>query len=209
MLQGAEAMHTLVVAAYPPEIEGLSERLPASLARERILSCAVGVGLVEASAGCARALAETRPARLILVGTAGHFAAAGLATGGVVVAERARLVGREAEHIPAIMPTEIAADAALAARCATILGAPLVTVASPLGVTVSDLEAARLERTGAHAEQLECFAVLAAAARAGVVATAILALSNRVGASGSAEWRQHRQAAEQAALAALARVLEA
>jgi nucleoside phosphorylase len=201
-------MRTLVAAAYPPEVEGLTERL-SDKARQQVVTRALGVGLVESSAGAARALVETRPDRLILVGTAGHFAATGLAVGAIVVAERAQLIARVAEHVPAIMTTEIAADHALAQACASTLRAPLVTVASPLGVTVCDDEAARLEQLGLVVEQLECFAVLAAAARVGVPATAILAISNRVGASGSVEWRQHRAATEQAALHAVARVLAA
>jgi nucleoside phosphorylase len=201
-------MRTLVAAAYPPELEGLTERLSPTV-RQQLVTRALGVGLVESSAGTARALVETRPDRLILVGTAGHFAAAGLQVGAIVVAERAQLVGRAPDHVPAIMPTEIAADRPLAHACAAILQAPLVMVASPLGVTASDEEAARLEQLGAAVEQLECFAVLAAAARVAVPATAILAISNRVGASGSAEWRQHRAATEQAALHAVARVLAA
>jgi nucleoside phosphorylase len=200
-------MRTLVAAAYPPEIEGLTQLVPAALARGRVVTRAVGIGLVESSAGAERALAETRPDRVILVGTAGFFAGSGLSIGGVVVARRARLVVREPEYVPAVMPTQVNADADLASALAATLSAPLVTVASPVGVTCRDDEAARLGRDGAEVEQLECFALLAAAARAGVPATAILAISNRVGASGAAEWREHRVAAEAAALRAVARVL--
>ena len=201
-------MRTLVAAAYPPEIEGLTELLPGAMARGRVVARAVGIGLVEASAGAERVLAETRPGRLILVGTAGSFPGSSLAIGAIVVAARALLVVREPEYVPAIMPTRVEADRNLASLCAGILGAPAVSVASPVGVTSSDVEAARLAHGGAEAEQLECFAVLAAAARAGVPATAILAISNRVGSSGAAEWRQHREAAEQAALQAVARLLQ-
>jgi nucleoside phosphorylase len=201
-------MRTLVAAAYPPELAGLTQLVADAMARGEIVARAVGVGLVEAAAGAERALAETRPDRVILVGTAGYFAGSGLAIGGVVVARRAALVVREPEYVPAIMPTQVSADEALAGAFAATLGAPLVQVASPLGITCRDDEAARLGREGSEVEQLECFAVLAAAARAGVPATAVLAISNRVGESGAAEWRAHREAAEAAALRAVARVLQ-
>jgi nucleoside phosphorylase len=180
---------TLVVGAWPPEVDGLAD------------ARAIGVGLVEAAAGIERALAEARPARVVLVGTAGAFADAGapVAIGEVVVARAARLVLRDGEYAPAPMPLAAAADAALAAACAARLGARLVEVASPLGVTATDGEAARLRAAGAEAEQLECFAVLAACARAKIPATAILAIANRVGAGGAAEWRLHRAAAEERA----------
>jgi nucleoside phosphorylase len=200
-------MRTLVVAAWTPEIDGLTQLLPEAMARGRVVSRAVGVGLVEASAGAERAIAEVRPDRVLLVGTAGHFPGAPFGIGSIVVVKRATLVVREPEYVPAVMPTQVDADHDLASLFGETLSAPLVKVASPIGVTSTDDEAARLAQGRAQAEQLECFAVLAAAARAGLPATAIFAISNQVGASGAAEWQQHRQAAEAAALAAVARVL--
>lgn len=201
-------MRTLVVAAYPPEIEGLTQLLPGPMARGQVVSRAVGVGLVESSAGAEIAIAEVRPDRVILVGTAGHFPGGTLSIGALVVAKRATLVVRAPEYVPAIMQTQVDADHDLASLCAELLAAPLVKVASPIGITSTDEEAARLAQGRAQVEQLECFAVLAAAARAGLPATAILAISNQVGASGAAEWQRHREAAEAAALQAVARVLQ-
>ena len=201
-------MRTLVAAAYPPEIDGLTERLPSAMARGLVVARAVGVGLIESSAGAERAIAEVQPDRVVLVGTAGHFPGGTLAIGGLVVAKRATLVVRQHEYVPAIMPTQVDADHDLASLFAELLGAPLVKVASPVGVTCTDEEALRLGEGRAQVEQLECFAVLAAAARAGLPATAILAISNQVGASGATEWQQHRERAERAALDALARVLD-
>ncbi len=45
---------TLVAAAYPPELEGLSALLAEAMASGRVVTRAVGVGLVEASAGIER-----------------------------------------------------------------------------------------------------------------------------------------------------------
>jgi hypothetical protein len=72
-----------------------------------------------------------------------------------------------------------------------------------------DTEAERLACQGpAQVEQLECYAVLAGAARHHVPATAVFAIANRVGSSGASEWRQHRAAAEEAAVAAVAKALQ-
>ena len=198
-------MRTLVAAAYPPELERLAALMPVTMARGRLMARAVGIGLVEAAAGAERAIAELAPEQVILVGTAGALPGSGLAIGDVVVAEHAELVVREVEYVPGIMATRVAAHGALAKQLATLLGVRAVTVASPIGITASDAEAARVGQR-AQAEQLECFAVLAAAARAQVPATAILAIANTVGAQAQAEWREHRVAAEMAAQAALARL---
>jgi futalosine hydrolase len=201
-----ERMRTLVAAAYLPELDRLATLLPTAMARGRVMARAVGIGLVDAAAGAERAIAELSPDRVILVGTAGALPGSGLAIGAIVVAERARLVVRSVEYVPAILATNAGADEALVRELAAALVAPRVTVASPIGVTSDDAEAARLGRT-AQAEQLECFAVLQAAARARVPATALLAIANTVGARGAAEWQAHRQAAEAKAQQALARLI--
>ncbi len=82
------------------------------------------------------------------------------------------------------------------------------TCASPIGITSSDDEAARLG-TQAEVEQLECFALLRAARRAQVPAVGLFAVANEVGAQAAAQWRAHRQTAEAAAQRALARLIDA
>jgi nucleoside phosphorylase len=199
---------TLVAAAYPPELEGLNALCADAMASGRVVARAVGVGLVEASAGIERAIAELSPARVVLVGTAGCFAASGLTIGQLVVVQRAHLVARAPEYLPALMRTRADADSLLAAAFAKAMGAPLVEAVSTLGITLADGEAERLASQGpAQIEQLECYAVLAGAARHKVPATAVFAVANRVGSSGAAEWRQHRADAERAAVEAVARAL--
>lgn len=194
-------VRTLVVAAYAPELAGLA-------GRDDVVARAVGIGLVAAAAGAERAIAETRPARLIAVGSAGALPGSGLGVGAVAVVARARLAVRPGEYLPGPMTASVEADAALAAACAARLGVPQATVVCPLGITASDAEAARLAAEGAELEHLEAFAVLAAAARAAVPATALLAVANRVGKDAAAEWRAHRVEAEAAAVAALSRLLQ-
>src|SRR5581483_337627 len=95
--RGARACYSaamlLVVAAYAPELVGLDGK-------------AVGIGLVDAAAGTARAIAETRPDRLVLVGTAGALDAK-LAIGDVLVARSAALIARAVEELPAPMAGEV------------------------------------------------------------------------------------------------------
>jgi futalosine hydrolase len=205
MLEGG--VRTLIAAAYPPELAGLATLLPAAMARGRVMTRAIGVGLVDAAVGAQAALGELLPERAFLVGTAGALPGSGLAIGSVVVAARARLVVRPFEYAPAIMATEAAADEALAESAATALAVPRVTVACPVGITASDEEAARIGRE-AEVEQLECFAWLRAARAAGVPAIAILAIANEVGAAAAAQWKAHRHAAEAAAQQALARLVD-
>ena len=180
-----------MVAAYAPELGALVGR-------------AVGVGVVAAAAGPERALADERPARLILVGTAGALPGSGLAIGSIVVVARALLIVRPGEYVPGILSSTAEADAALAGECAHTLGAPLVTAASGIGITSSDDEARRLAAT-AQIEHLESFAVLSVA-RHRVPATAVLAIANTVGAHAHAEWRANRERAEAAAIAAARRL---
>jgi nucleoside phosphorylase len=178
---------TLLVAAYAPELGALVGR-------------AVGVGIVAAAAGTERALAEERPARVILIGTAGALPGSGLAIGSIVVVARAALIVRPGEYVPGILSSTVEADAALAGECARTLGAPLVTVASGIGITSSDEEAARLAAT-AQVEHLESFAVLSVAHHR-AAATAVLAIANIVGKNAHQEWRANRERAEAAAIAA-------
>jgi nucleoside phosphorylase len=167
------------------------------------------VGLVEASAGIERAIAELTPTRVVLVGTAGSLPRSDLALKQLVVVRRAHLVVREPEYLPALMRNKIEADSELAEAFGKALGAPIVEAVSTLGITLADAEADRLSWQGpAQVEQLECYAVLAGAARHHIPATAVFAVANRVGSSGASEWRQHRSEAEEAAVAAVARALQ-
>src|SRR5436309_4249414 len=102
---------TLVAAAYPPELEGLAAICAEPMARGEVVARAVGVGLVEASAGMERAIAELQPSRIVLVGTAGCFSSSGLALRQLVVVRRAYLVPGAPEYLPALLNTRADADA--------------------------------------------------------------------------------------------------
>jgi nucleoside phosphorylase len=209
MLQGP--VPTLVAAAYPPELDGLESIVGSErLASGQLVMRAIGIGLVEAAAGATRAIAELQAGgidRIVFVGTAGVLPGASLSIGSIVVARKALLCARPIERLPGIMPQEVDAERRLADAVAAAVNAPQVTVACTLGITSDDVEAARLAAMGAAVEHLECFAVLAAAARAAIPATAILAIANSVGARAAEEWLAHRKDAEAAAKQALAKVL--
>ena len=79
---------TLIAAAYPPELEGLTVHCAELMERGRVVARAVGVGLVEASAGIERAIDEVRPDRIVLTGTAGALPSSGLKIPEVVVVRR-------------------------------------------------------------------------------------------------------------------------
>jgi nucleoside phosphorylase len=191
---------TLVLAAYAPELAGLSTV-------NGLFSRAIGVGLVESSAGAERAISEVRPDRVLLIGTAGALPCAHVfAIGELAVAHGARLVARPGESLPEPMPRGVAAHAALSSQMAAALGARQAWVACPIGITETDGEAARLA-ADAELEHLELFSVLRTAERAGIPATAIFCIANHVGSRARAEWRTHRAAAEASAIAAAMRVL--
>jgi nucleoside phosphorylase len=200
---------TLIAAAYPPELEGLTAHCKGQMARGQVVARAVGVGLVEASAGIERAIDEVRPSRVVLIGTAGALPSSGLKIPEVVVVRRAHLVGREPEYLPGLMRTKIEADSMLAEAFGKALGAPLVEAVSTLGITLADHEAERLSSQGpAKIEQLEVFAVLAAAARHSIPATGVFAIANNVGSMGASEWRLHHGDAERTAVVAVAKALQ-
>ena len=200
---------TLIAAAYPPELEGLNRHCAELMARGRVVARAVGVGLVESSAGIERALDEVKPDRIVLIGTAGALPGSGLKIPEVVVVRRAHLVGREPEYLPGLMRTKVDADGELAMGFAKALGAPLVEAVSTIGITLADAEAERLSSQGpAKIEQLEVFAVLMAAQRHSIPATAVFAIANNVGSVGAAEWRQYHADAENVAVTAIAAALQ-
>lgn len=192
-------MSTLVVAAYEPELEGLSPGL-----RTR----AIGIGLVEAAWGAERALAELCPARVVLIGTAGALPGSGLSVGQVALVRAAHLAIRPGEYAPEPMPRESPAHPRLTQQLQQRLDAPVVDAVCSLGITQNDLEARRLAQL-AKLEHLECFALFRVAQQAGIPAAAVLAVANAVGSDAADEWRRNHAAAEQAARRAVQRALQA
>ncbi len=179
----------LVVAAWAPELESLGRRLPTRI---------VGVGLVEAAAGAARALAEMRPTAVVLIGTAGRFSSAKPQLGDVVVARRIHLassaVKRGDAYWPAPLPTTLETDA----RLRRGLRLPSVDVRCPLAIS-------KRASRGTDVENLEAFAVGRAAAAARIPFACVLGVANDVGPGGHRQWKTHAADAAAAACEAVLR----
>jgi nucleoside phosphorylase len=155
----------LVVAATREELRGA----------EGAATLVCGVGPVEAAARTAAALAGQAPDALLHVGIAG----------GRAFEQPVFVVGSEAVYCDADDPRwielRIAADPGLVAAARQALPEPRV---EPIGTT------ARVGgSSGCEVEAMEGYAVLRAAALAGVPAVEVRVLSNAVGEPDRAKWR--------------------
>jgi nucleoside phosphorylase len=155
----------LVVAATPDELHGA--------VGAEMLVC--GVGPVDAASRTAAALAALRPAAVLHVGLAGARA----------FSEPSFVIGSEAVYCDANDPKwialRIAADPALVE--AAVRGLPGARVA-PIGTS------ARVGGSdGCEFEAMEGYAVLRAAALAGVPAVEVRVLANAIGEPNRALWR--------------------
>jgi futalosine hydrolase len=147
----------VIVAATEPELCG----------REGFVC---GVGPVEAAASTARLLAERSPAGVLHVGIGGARRDYGLAVGQLVLGTVA--IYEDLVQTTGLSPTEVAPDAELAAAARAVL---------PEAAAVSIGTTGRIGGTSlCPVEAMEGFAVLRAAALAGVPAVEIRAISNIV-----------------------------
>lgn len=155
----------LIVAATEPELCGRSG-----------LVC--GVGPVEAAATTARVLAESRPDAVLHVGIAGAHRASGLAPPQLVLGEIA--IYEDLRLTTGLSPREASPDELLVRLAGETLPE---AVALPIGTTA---------RVGGGSEcpveAMEGFAVLRAAALAGVPALELRAIANLV-EDARADWR--------------------
>lgn len=138
-----------------------------------------GVGPVDAAARAAALIAALRPAAVVHVGVAGARSAARLAPPALVIGTAARYCDLE---VPArFAPRELAADAALLAAARRALpGAAEREIGTSARVGGG---------AGCDVEAMEGFAVLRAAALAGVPAIEVRAVSNLVEEADRARWR--------------------
>jgi nucleoside phosphorylase len=186
--------HSLLLAAFPPELAGLDASPPPGW---RV--AAVGVGAIAAAAATATLLAAERPERVLLVGTCGAYDGR-LVLGDLILAEVAiatsleELDGRA--YRPALERTRFEAT------WRPDLALPAHAVAVPPAITATSDGARRLAAVAA-AEHLELAAVFAACQAAGVPAAAALAVANRVGPDANAEWRANHAGVSAALVAAV------
>jgi nucleoside phosphorylase len=159
----------LVVAATEAELAGA--------AGADSLVC--GIGPVEAAAATARALAERRPDAVLNVGLAG---ATGIDPPTVVIGSEARYCDISGD-VAAAMPRveRVHSDARLVEAARTALPEALVL---PIGTTAFVGRGFDCE-----VEAMEGFAVLRAAALAGVPAVEVRAIANAVDETDRTRWR--------------------
>jgi nucleoside phosphorylase len=179
----------LFLAAFEPELAALDSKLPRAI---------VGVGLVEAALGTARALAAHRAHRVILVGTVGAYPRSHLSIGDVVVASRVLLASPSGALVPGMPQSVVAASDGFDAT-------PSV-VATTLAITTDDDVAAAMgDSVQADVEHLEAFAVGRACELAGVMFSAVLGVANIVGARGREQWGENHVRVSALACAAAVR----
>jgi futalosine hydrolase len=160
----------LVVAATPEELRGA----------DGAATLVCGVGPVEAAARTAAALAQRLPAALLHVGIAG----------GRTFHEPLFVVGSEAVYCDADdsrwIELRVPADGALVAAARRALPEARV---EPIGTTARVGGSSGSGSTGCDVEAMEGYAVLRAAALAGVPAVEVRVLSNAVGEPDRGKWR--------------------
>jgi futalosine hydrolase len=139
-----------------------------------------GIGPVEAAATTAAALACDPAAHLLHVGLAGGL---GLEPGSIVVGSAAVYCDLAAA-IPVISRLEPDARL-LTAACEALPGAPSL----PIGTSAAVGGPCGTASPSVRVEAMEGFAVLRAAALAGVPALEVRAISNEIGESDRSRWR--------------------
>ncbi len=163
-------------------------------APEYVRVVAVGVGPVEAAIATARTLACAPFAAVVNAGIAGVFRGSGAIGDALVIASESfadfGLEGGAPLALPggARLVERVDADAGLVARC-TRAGLRVGHGLTVAQVTTTDATAARFRaRYAADVESMEGFAVLRAAADAGIPAVEVRGISNYVGDRTRSEW---------------------
>lgn len=204
-----EAGPLLVAAAWEPELTHFRTLVSPTV---DVRFAGVGIGLVDAAVGTARALLVHRPRSALLIGTCGAFEGRGLGIGDVGVAtmvswvDAAYVAGHAA--LPPSVAVAIESDPSVA-DAARRAGGQCVQIATTSSITTDAGLAAHLRATG-DVEHLEAFAFARACATASppVPWTIVLGVANMVGPEGREQWKaNHVIASLNAAEVARAMVL--
>jgi nucleoside phosphorylase len=165
----------------------------------------VGIGPVVAAARAATILERRKPSAVALIGTAGAYPG-GPAIGVAIVAQMVGLSPGVAAmglgYVPR-PPAPVPGDEGLLAKLSLPRHHVLTT-----GAVTTDLTLARRLADGWEVEHLEGFGVAVACQNAGIPFIAVLGISNLVGPEAHAQWLTHRDAAQEAARAAVLPLLE-
>lgn len=145
-----------------------------------------GVGPVDAAAATAAEIQRERPVAVLHVGIAGSRRLSALVPGSLVIGTEARYCDL---HVPAEWaPSTVAASAPLVAAARRALPAAAVM---PIGTSarVGGTNVTTGTNAGVNVEAMEGFAVLRAAALAGVPAIEVRAISNNIEESDRSLWQ--------------------
>ncbi|HJN77691.1 MAG TPA: hypothetical protein QGF58_27470 [Myxococcota bacterium] len=166
---------------------------------------ALGVGPVVVAARMATLLVERRPDAVVLIGTAGAYPGSGLEIGQAVAARRCGLSHGVAAmglgYVPR-RPAPVECHPEFLER----VDLPRADVLTVGAVTTDTVLAGRLS-DGWQVEHMEAFGAACACAQRDVPFLAVLGISNVVGPDAHAEWLVHRNAAQDAARAAVETLL--
>ena len=162
-------MRLLVIAATVIELEWV----------EDVETLATGVGPVEAAAGAARRLAVDPPDAVLHVGIAGARRSAGLPVGTLVVGSEARY-GDLRAAIPTLTTVATPDPTLVTLVRAALPEALYEPIATTAAVGSGD--------ASCRVEAMEGFAVLRAAARAGIPAVELRAVSNEIEEPDRSKW---------------------
>ena len=165
----------------------------------------VGIGSVVAAARAATTLERLaqeghKPRCVLLLGTAGSYPggpAMGTAVASQMVGMSTGVAAMGLGYVPR-PPAPVPGDEELLGR----LGVARHNVLTA-GAVTTDLTLARRLSDGWTVEHLEAFGVAVACQNAGVPFVAVLGISNFVGPDAHAQWLTHRDAAQEAARAAV------
>jgi len=194
----ARASAVLVVTSVAAEREAIEAGVsPAHPAPPGIVTLAAGVGVANAAAATAAALAERRFTAVVSVGIAGGI---GVPIGGLVLGTASVAADLGADSPDGFLSLEdlglgsstVECDPDLTGRLATRLPdavrGTILTVSTVTG-TAARADWLRTRHPTAVAEAMEGFGVATAAVRAGVPFAEVRAISNAVGPRDRAAWR--------------------
>jgi nucleoside phosphorylase len=185
-------MAVLVVAAAREELGELDGHV-------------LGVGPVVAAVRAATLIGLYQPTRVVMIGTGGAYGG-GPPIGEAIVASRVGwsygVAAMGLGYVPR-PPQPVEADPALLDRL-PLARHPVLTVGA---VTTDPTLASRLS-DGWSVEHLEAYGVAFACRESGVPFVVVLGISNVVGPDAHIQWLTHRDAAQDAARAAIAPLLD-
>ncbi|HKQ69116.1 MAG TPA: hypothetical protein VJT73_07245 [Polyangiaceae bacterium] len=212
------ASDILIVAAHQPELFGfqdlLGPALSATLSGLRVMARPVGIGMPAAAVGVSAAIVEHRPRLVVAVGTCGSYEGRGPAIGRVVVAAGVHLASIAAIEgrggLPNVMQAALVADPAVASALVAVEGVVMADVATTLAITTDDALADAIATShGCQVEHLEAYSMALACRAQRIPFACVLGVANRVGRRGREQWIEHHLAAGEAAVAVVARWLQA